>query len=284
MSKSRNRTAKRNATRKPPPQPVAAESARTASAGSFTDLLTHQAHDLAAGATVALMAEVAQARTPLAAELVLCNALGAMRLAAPENAREPQRLEAERALVTQLIDHAESLGDAEALALLRVCSFLGQASTRAAAAHAAARLAQRGVADRPWAARVGRPKLLMAWESGNTLGAQISIGALFDYQGREHALMVLIDFFAGGGIKDCWVAEGHRRARHARGHFESMAAGSEDAYVIDLDADTLVTRLRTALAAPPRPMADDQIEDVARYLPLTRARMEWLATGVELAR
>jgi hypothetical protein len=52
-------------------------------------------------------------------------------------------------------------------------------------------------------------------------GVQSPVGALFDYQGREHALMVLVDHQLGGGIKDCWVCEG-RAAKEIKGRFSGL--------------------------------------------------------------
>ena len=55
----------------------------------------------------------------------------------------------------QVIGHAETLASVEALAVLRVCSVLGPGTSRDAARDSAAHLADAGVADRPWAGRVG---------------------------------------------------------------------------------------------------------------------------------
>src|SRR5674476_1638788 len=54
----------------------------------------------------------------------------------------------------------------------------------------------------------GRPEMLRAWRYGDVFGAQSSVGVLFDYRGREHVVMVLVDHLLGGGVKDCWVSEG----------------------------------------------------------------------------
>ena len=107
--------------------------------------------------TVSLLAGIAEARSPLAAELVLCGAFGAVAAGLPDASDEQERLEALALMLGQVIGHAERLASVEALALLRVCSVLGPATSRNAARKSAGRLAAAGVPDRPWAGRVGSP-------------------------------------------------------------------------------------------------------------------------------
>jgi hypothetical protein len=128
-----------------------------------------------------------------------------------------------------VIGHGEMIASVEALALLRVCSVLGPAKSRNAARESAGRLAAAGVADRPWAGRVGRPVMLRAWRYGDVFGAQSSVGVLFDYRGREHVVMVLVDHLLGGGVKDCWVSEG-RAAKDMRNSVAAAMAGEPDTF------------------------------------------------------
>jgi len=164
----------------------------------------------------------------------------------------------------------------EALALLRVCSVLGPAPSRSAARESAGRLAAAGVADRPWAGRVGRPEMLRGWRYGDVFGAQSSVGVLFDYRGREHAVMVLVDHLLGGGVKDCWVSEG-RTAKDMRNSVAAAMAGDPDTFFEDIDAAAVAAVLGSALACPPCPEQADQIEDVDNHLYLVQARVEHLA-------
>ena len=145
-----------------------------------------------------MLAGIAEARSPLAAELIMCGAFAAVDAGLPDDADEEERLDALTTLLGQIIGHAQELATVDALALLRVCSVLGPATSRAAAGRGAAQLAAAGVADRPWGGRVGHPTMLRAWRYGDLLGTQSSVGVLFDYRGREHALMVLVDHMLGG--------------------------------------------------------------------------------------
>lgn len=231
---------------------------------------------LIGAASASLLAAIAEARSPLAAELVLGAAFGAVESGLPDDADEEERLEALTLMVGEVIGYGESIASIEALALLRVCSVLGPATTRSAARESAGRLAAAGVADRPWAARVGSPEMLRAWRYGDVFGAQSSVGVLFDYRGREHVVMVLVDHLLGGGVKDCWVSEG-RVAKDMRNSVAAAMAGNPDAFFEDIDAAAVAALLGSALACPPCPEQADQIEDVNNHLHLLRARVEHLA-------
>jgi hypothetical protein len=220
------------------------------------------------------MTAVAQARTPLAAELVLCGALGLLQTGI--EGADADRAAAVRELLGTVIDRCEQVGSADALAVLRVCSVLGPDDARAAADAAAARLAGAGVGDRPWVARLGRPGALRAWRYGDVFGGQESVGVLFEDLGREHALMVLIDHNLGGGVKDAWIAEG-KQTKGLRNRIAAELGDRPDAVFEDVDLATAVGVLRAALACPPCPEQDDQIEDVATHLFLVRSRTDRLA-------
>lgn len=283
MARKQRPAARRNATRQRPALDVVPGLATEDRPEPIESLLGHDdvvLADLAKAVTDSLAAEIAHVRTPLAAEMVLCEAFRLTERGAPEDADEGERLEAQAVLLHQVIEHAQAAGKTEDLALLRVCASLGPDATRAAAAQAADRLARMGVTDRPWAPLLGHPALLRAWHYGDVFGSQASVGALFDYRGREHILMVLIDHGLGGGVKDCWVAEG-RRTHTLRDEVAAKMAGEEEAFFEDIDAATLAQLLESALTAAPCPEQPDQIDDVAAYLHLTRSRAEYLARLAE---
>lgn len=271
---------KRAATRKPSRLRVVSDDPSSVQVGGpprdGVDVGDGEVAELVAALAGTLMEGVAQARSPLHAELVLCGVFGTMETGLPVDADEDERAAALTFLLGQVIGYAETLATVPALALLRVCSVVGPASSRAAASAAAGRLVTTGVPDRPWAGRVGSPAVLRAWRYGDVFGAQSSFGVLFDYQGREHALMVLVDHLLGDGIKDCWVTEG-RAARGLRDTVAAGMAGNPDVFFEDIDAATATGLLGSALANPPCPEQDDQIEDVAMYLYLVQSRAEHLA-------
>ena len=280
VGKRRDWVARRSATRKSAPLLLVS---RNRPSGEGSDLVAGgHAQDVNAlaepivAATASLLAGIAEARSPLAAELVLCGAFAALEAGLRDDADEQERLEALTLMLGKVIGHAKALATADALALLRVCSVLGPATSRVAAGEAAVQLSAAGVADRPWAGKVGHPTMLRAWRFGDEFGAQFSVGVLFDYRGREHALMVLVDHQLGGGVKDCWVAEG-RPAKEMRNNVAGGMASEPTTFFEDIDAADVAELLGLALASPPCPEQDDQIEDVAAHLYLVRARVEHVA-------
>jgi hypothetical protein len=231
----------------------------------------HPPPELAAAVAHSVIGSVAHARTPLEAELVVSEVLGTVELGVVGG--EDDAAEAVSVLMTSVVEHAERIGTADALATLRVCAALGPTGCRALATEAAGRVAAAGVAERPWAARLGRPDVLRAWRYGDVFGEQESFGVLFTDRGRDHALMILVDHGLGGGVKDAWVAEG-RQARGVRDRVMAGLADEPTAVFEDIDVRTAAQLLRDALECPPCPVQDDQVEDVATHLVLARARAE----------
>lgn len=280
MGRGRGREPRRTATRKRPSvslvrsDPSSAAGSEQGAGGLPDDV--DALDELIGAATASLLGGIAEARSPLAAELVLCGAFGAVKAGLPDDADEQERLEALALMLGQVIGYAETLASVDALALLRVCSVLGPATSRSAARKSAGRLAAAGVADRPWAGRVGSPQMLRAWRSGDVFGAQSSVGVLFDYLGREHAVMVLVDHLLGGGVKDCWVSEG-RAAKDIRNSVAAAMAAEPDTFFEDIDAAAAAALLGSALASRPCPEQADQIQDVNDHLHLVQARVEHLA-------
>lgn len=284
MGNRRSPVARRSATRKPPSVSLVSRDPLAVAGSGQAEVLAGDVDEseLLAAATMSLLAGIAEARHPVAAELVLCAAIGAVETGMPDHADEQDRLAALTFMLGQVIAHAETLATVEALALLRVCSVLGPATSRDAAGPAADRLAATGVADRPWASRVGSPELLRAWHYGDVFGAQSSVGVLFDYRGREHVLMVLVDHLLGGGVKDCWVSEG-RAAKDMRNSVATAMAGEPTTFFEDIDAAAVTGLLGSALGQPPCPEQPDQLEDVFNHLYLLRARVAHLARLAEIA-
>ena len=215
---------------------------------------------------------VAAASTPLAAELALSPVLGMLDRMAPEESTPADRAAVRRDLLSGLIAWAESTASPDALALLRVAAVLGDPETRQQAGSAADRVAASGVQDRPWAGVLGRPTLIRAWWYGDVFGDQESVALQYDYHHREHTVSVLIDHQLGGGVKDCWVAEGHR-TRGLRERTAARMAENPVALFEDIDAAHAVQVLSTALNHPPCPVEDDQIEDVTHSLEILRSRV-----------
>src|SRR5215472_1551449 len=110
-------------------------------------------------------------------------------------------------LTTSLVPAAEASATPEALALLRIFGALGSLDLRTAATEAADRVAASGVPDPSWAPAIGSPTVGKCWHYSDVGGRQESVTVTFGYDDAEHALSVLIDHAAGGGMKDVWVGD-----------------------------------------------------------------------------
>ncbi len=202
---------------------------------------------------------------PLSAELAGAEFLGLMWQTAPEPDDVP-------AILAGLIGHAESAAKPEALAMLRVLAVLGPPETQLAAAEAADRLVAAGLTDRPWVSELGTPQVGPSFGFVDELGAQQGITVTFTYGRKVHALVVLIDHGLGGGVKDCFVTE---RPDKIRTEYHKVVKRHGLDYR-DYEPAAARAILDRALAAPPCPVAPDQVDDVGNYLDLLRQRVALL--------
>jgi len=176
-------------------------------------------------------------------------------------------------LTGSLVPAAETASTPEALALLRVFAAVGSPALRAAAGQAAARLRDRDLADPPWAAEIGAPRVGDCWHYADVGGRQESLTMSFAYGDQQHAISVLIDHGRGGKIRDTWVTKG---------------SGHRDDTEREADRDPLVVfemlgaadarlRLQRAISAGECPEQPDQVDDVVAHRALLRARLDLLA-------
>jgi hypothetical protein len=105
-----------------------------------------------------------------------------------------------------MVEHAARDGSLAALALLRALEVVGVTEElREAAAVAAARLAEAGVAEPPWAGQIGRVGIRECWRWGGEF--QASLLLVFSYGSRRHGLVALLDDVDdhGGWVKDLFL-------------------------------------------------------------------------------
>jgi hypothetical protein len=204
---------------------------------------------------------------PVDAELWGSDLIGALAASAAGQASLMQTL------TRSLVPAAEAACTPEALALLRVLAALGSPGLRAAAGQAAARVSARGVADPPWAAALGTPRVGDCWHYADVGGRQESLTMTFSYGDRQHAVSVLIDHGRGGKIKDAWVAA----AAGLRVETE-QAAQDHPLVVFEMlgpaDAGRTLARAIGAGECPEQP---DQVDDVVAHRALLHARLELLS-------
>ena len=178
------------------------------------------------------------------------------------------------ALTQTLVPAAEEAATPEALAMLRVFVAIGGPGLRDAAATAASRLAARGVADPPWAAAIGAPRVGDCWHYADVGGRQESLTMSFAYGDRQHTVSVLIDHGRGGKIKDAWVATGSGQLLATE-----LMAGTDPLVVFEmLDVADARSRLTQAMTAGECPEQADQADDLIGHRALLRARVAHLQT------
>jgi hypothetical protein len=157
----------------------------------------------------------------------------------------------------------------EALAMMRVLSAIGPEHLRLMAASAAAQMKRLGLSDPPWAAGIGVPTFGRCFGYTDVYGEQRSIVITFRYGPKTHAIIVLIDYLLGGGIKDCYVAD---YTESLRAEYQKIGHDPEVVFS-DLDAAQARAILAEALSREPCPVEPDQIDDVESYIDLLRARV-----------
>jgi hypothetical protein len=182
------------------------------------------------------------------------------------------------ALTGSLVPAAEAASTPESLALLRVFAAVGSSALRAAARQAADRVSARGVADPPWAATLGSPRVGECWHYADVGGRQESLTMTFSYGDRPHAISVLIDHGRGGKIRDAWVV----KAPGLRAETE-QAARDDPLVVFEMIAAAEAARkLKAAIGAGECAEQPDQVDDVVAHRALLHARLELLvSTGTQ---
>ncbi len=154
--------------------------------------------------------ELLAVRSPLDAELMVSELLGTwwgQRLARPggRQARR-RRADVEELVGEGLVAYAAQQGSPAALALLSGIACLGTPSQAANAEQAALALMERGVARPGWAEHVGAVVAAECYLNSDAYGDRDEVVCVFSYAGQEqHALVVVVDYNAGGMTRDGWV-------------------------------------------------------------------------------
>jgi hypothetical protein len=207
----------------------------------------------------------------LSAELCGAEFLGMIRQASPGDLDMT-------AVLLEITEQAAGTRMPAALAMLRVLAAVGPAEVRPAAEAAGDKLVASGAADPPWAPGLGSPRPGPCFGYADDFGAQQSLTITFSYGRKRHALVALIDYDLGGGVKDCFVTD---RPDRIRARYREMGREAGVQYR-DYQAAEARAILDRALGREPCPVEPDQVEDVEAYLDLLRVRAELLPAGGEL--
>ena len=153
--------------------------------------------------------ELLAVRSPLDAELMVSELLGTWWRQPPgPDGRSPRRRRAdiEELVGEGLVGYAAAQGSPAALALLSGIACLGTPHQAVKAERAALDLMELGVARPGWAEHAGAVEAGECYVNSDSYGDRDEVICLFSYAGKEeHALVVVVDYNAGGMIRDGWV-------------------------------------------------------------------------------
>jgi len=154
--------------------------------------------------------ELLAVRSPLDAELMVSELLGTwwgQRALLPgTRPSRRRRADVEELVGEGLVAYAAQQGSPAALALLSGIACLGTPRQAASAEQAALALMDRGVARPGWAEHVGAVAAAECYLNSDSYGDRDEVVCVFSYAGQEqHALVVVVDYNAGGLARDGWV-------------------------------------------------------------------------------
>jgi hypothetical protein len=150
--------------------------------------------------------ELLAVRSPLDAELMVSELLGTWWGQQGGRRGPHRRADIEEIVGEGLVSYAAEQGSPAALALLSGVACLGTSRQAAQAEQAALGLMDRGVARPAWAEHVGAVEAAECYVNSDAYGDRDEVVCVFSYAGQEeHALVVVVDYNAGGLARDGWV-------------------------------------------------------------------------------
>ncbi len=191
--------------------------------------------------------ELLAVRSPLDAELLVSDLLGTWW---PQRHHTIGGAGVEQLVGEGLVGYAARQRSSAALALLSGIACLGTSRQAAAAEQAAISLIDAGVRTPGWAEHLGAVSPAECYVNPDEWGDQDEIICVFSYAGEEpHALVTLVDYNAGGMIRDGWVSsQVDRLLEHCR-QASAVAAGRPEEGFRQIDASQARKMLQAALAA-----------------------------------
>ena len=152
--------------------------------------------------------ELLAVRSPLDAELMVSELLGTWwgEQAGRRGRGARRRADVEELVGEGLVGYAAEQGSPAALALLSGIACLGTSRQGIQAEQAALALMDQGVARPAWAEHVGAVAAAECYLNADAYGDRDEVVCVFSYAGQEqHALVVVVDYNAGGLARDGWV-------------------------------------------------------------------------------
>jgi hypothetical protein len=215
--------------------------------------------------------ELLAVRSPLDAELMVSELLGTWW---PQRHHTAGGAGVEQVVGEGLVEYAASQPSPAALALLSGVACLGTPRQAVAAEQAAISMIDSGVKAPSWADHLGAVAPAECYVNSDEWGDQDEIICVFSYAGEEpHALVSVVDYNAGGMIRDGWVTS---RVDKLLEHCRQAAAGKAGDTFKQIDPPQARKVLQAALdttdAAEDPPVSDS----FASYHAFIRARIRAL--------
>jgi hypothetical protein len=218
--------------------------------------------------------ELLAVRSPLDAELMVSELLGTWwgQRGGGRRAATVEQLVGEG-----LVDYAGEQRSPAALALLSGIACLGTPRQAAKAERAALELIEAGVHCPGWAEHLGAVTSAECYVNPDDLGDTDEVICVFSYAGEEpHALVSVVDYNAGGMIKDGWVTS---RVGKLLDHCREASAqrGAEGKYAFrEVDAGQARHMLESALTVTDSVNDPAVSESFPSYHAFIRARIRAL--------
>ena len=218
--------------------------------------------------------ELLAVRSPLDAELMVSELLGTWwgQRGGGRRAATVEHLVGEG-----LVDYAASQRSPAALALLSGIADLGTPRQAAKAERAALEMIESGVPCPGWAEHLGAVAPAECYVNPDALGDADEVICVFSYAGEEpHALVTVVDYNAGGMIRDGWVTSRvGKLLDHCREATELRGAEGKQAFH-EIDAGQARQMLETALGVTDAASDPGVAESFPSYHAFIRARIRAL--------
>jgi hypothetical protein len=226
--------------------------------------------------------ELLAVRSPLDAELMVSELLGTwwgQRAAAAG----PAGTDVEVLIGEGLVEYAAEEKSPAALALLSGIAGLGTPRQAAKAEKAALSLIESGIPRPAWAEHVGAVTAAECYVNPDVYGDRDEAICLFSYAGTEpHALVLVVDYNAGGILRDAWVTSRVdtllERCRAAAGTADPAASPAPGVFG-QIEAPAARRMLETAIAAADASPDPPVTDSFPSYHAFVRARIRTLPPG-----
>jgi hypothetical protein len=228
--------------------------------------------------------ELLAVRSPLDAELLVSEMLGTWWGPRPRRVGLRGSAGIEELVGEGLVEYAAQQATPAGLALLSGIACLGTPAQAAMAERAALELIERGVARPRWAEHLGAVTSGDCYLNSDAYGDRDEVVCVFSYAGEEpHALVAVVDYNAGGLLRDGWVTAQVGKLLDQCGQIHAGASGAGGSFG-PLDPPQARRMLVRALRVTHESADPPVSESFPSYHAFIRARIRTLPPRGEQAR